>query len=586
MNLTTPSWRDMATVLLTLWQITTTATRTFVWNSVVEGTLDVRPLSRALRLLAVLGQLLIAGFLLSILFNSWLRVNGPLEPLVQERDGTRGLLVPSAAIPLTLAAVGIGWGYLLAGAVRVRWWLRWLTALLYLCFAVLPILMVEIGLLNFGIVPVWPLLSPLLVVAALAVLPRLRPRPALEWCIMTALNGMLFCGAVAAAASAEVLSGGGYRVSSLVSSLALNALLLIAPFLYISGLGWIDFGLDLSGWTARAVRKHAAGWLIAALLFALLGYRIIAQGGELLADPRGSRVWLALVGGALFCGGLALIMAWRRRGGPAAPVPRGLVIALLVVPILLQGLIVVALGLSSLAPLVDAFNPDAHRQTDEAIAIALSLSTLIQRHGALILAGIGAAVAVLAARRDRPSVAAYALILAWAETLAWLTASGRPLYALRFGYVEVDRLALLGMAGLALYWLARRELRAGRAVRLLALALLMALLNQTDFLDNPFSPLFSFAGVFFLVFGIVWNVLGAGGFANQETPGMPRASRLMLYLGYVLVSVSVAHWYLVSHNVAQQATQAAFNTNGFEVFGLPLAYLALVEGGTALVAEE
>lgn len=581
----TPSRRAVVTALLTLWQIATTATRTFVWNSVVEGAIDVRPLNKALRVIAVGGQLLIAGFLISILFNESLRVNGPLEPLVLDADETRGLMAPSVAVPLTMAAVALGWGYVLAGALYVRWWLRWLIVALYLIFAVLPLSTMQIGALAFGIVPWWSLLSLMLLGLALLVLPLLPARPALAWCAMAALNGIYFCSSVAHMASIEVLSGGEFRVSSLASSLALSGLILIAPFLYLAGLGWIDFGLDLAGWSARAVRRHAPAWLAAGLLFALLGYRIAVDGRAFFAGGPGARQWLALLGAALFCGGLALVAAWRRRQGSGAPVPRAAIVGLLLVPIVLQGLLFLALSLAVFGPLLDVFAPGAHRSMNQLLVDTQQLSELIVQWRPLMLVALGVALAIVAARRGRPSLAAFGLILAWHQSMAWLTAAGRPLRGLRYELADVDLLVTVALAALALLWLARRALSLERSVRLLAMALLMALLNQTEFLDNPFSPLFGFAGVFFLVFGIVWNILGAGGFANQASPGLPRASRLLLYLGYVLVSVSVAHWYLVSHNIVQQAAQAAFTSSGFLIFGLPLAYLMLVERGAPLVAE-
>ena len=110
---------------------------------------------------------------------------------------------------------------------------------------------------------------------------------------------------------------------------------------------------------------------------------------------------------------------------------------------------------------------------------------------------------------------------------------------LSYRYEQVDILATLLLTVLALFWLIRRTLSPERTIRLLVIALLLALLNQTDFLDNPFSPLFSFAGVAFLIFGIIWNILMAGSFANLSSPGLPRESRLLLYIGYVLISVAI-----------------------------------------------
>ena len=54
---------------------------------------------------------------------------------------------------------------------------------------------------------------------------------------------------------------------------------------------------------------------------------------------------------------------------------------------------------------------------------------------------------------------------------------------------------------------------------LLVVTVLSALLNETDFLRNPFSPLFRLAGISFLAFGILWGVLTAGGrYTNAEMP--------------------------------------------------------------------
>ena len=89
-------------------------------------------------------------------------------------------------------------------------------------------------------------------------------------------------------------------------------------------------------------------------------------------------------------------------------------------------------------------------------------------------------------------------------------------------------------------------------------------------MDNPFSPLFGFAGVFFLVFGIMWSVVTGGGqFVHGDSSGLPRASRLLLYLGYVLLSVSVAHWYIISHNVVEQTIQHDFTLGAIAFTGCP-----------------
>ncbi|HEU5090530.1 MAG TPA: hypothetical protein VFT99_23910, partial [Roseiflexaceae bacterium] len=205
----------------------------------------------------------------------------------------------------------------------------------------------------------------------------------------------------------------------------------------------------------------------------------------------------------------------------------------------------------------------------------------------LLLTVIGVVIAWQAQRRSRPTLAVFGLILGWTQLCRWLTGSDGPLTPYRFAYRDVDAVMLVLIAFVTSWLVSMRQLTNERMLRLLAVTVLLGALNQTDFLDNPFSPLFGFAGVAFLAFAVVWNILTAGnGFANNHTPGLPRESRLLMYLGYVLLTVSVSHWYFVSHNIGQQDTQNTINTFGFLTVGLPLAYLAIVELGEPLLRSD
>jgi hypothetical protein len=59
-----------------------------------------------------------------------------------------------------------------------------------------------------------------------------------------------------------------------------------------------------------------------------------------------------------------------------------------------------------------------------------------------------------------------------------------------------------------------------------------------------------------------------------------------MYLGYVLISVSVVYWYLASHNLQMQINQSTMNQLGFLAIGLPIVYLMLIERGKPLVMTE
>lgn len=127
--------------------------------------------------------------------------------------------------------------------------------------------------------------------------------------------------------------------------------------------------------------------------------------------------------------------------------------------------------------------------------------------------------------------------------------------------------------GFVVWWLARDELTFERAAQALFLFLLTALLRRTDFISSPFSPFPGFAGVGFMAFGLAWDALTAGSGANEGTPALPRASRILLYLGYILLTATLVNWALTAHDLntlGQYTGDAALV--GFTVLGRPLIF--------------
>ncbi|HEV2126903.1 MAG TPA: hypothetical protein VGW38_29485, partial [Chloroflexota bacterium] len=144
------------------------------------------------------------------------------------------------------------------------------------------------------------------------------------------------------------------------------------------------------------------------------------------------------------------------------------------------------------------------------------------------------------------------------------------------GDEPVDFWWVVVLNGFALYWLVRGELTAARAARLLFLVLITWLLRQTDFIENPFDPvagLTGFTGAGFIAFGLLWDALTAGSWANVETPGLPRVSRIFLYLGYVLLTVTLVNWAVTTHNLGEvERFTGEGALVGLARFGRPLLY--------------
>jgi hypothetical protein len=118
-----------------------------------------------------------------------------------------------------------------------------------------------------------------------------------------------------------------------------------------------------------------------------------------------------------------------------------------------------------------------------------------------------------------------------------------------------------------------KKLNGEKAGSLLFLLFITYLLRQTGFISNPLSPVFGFAGVGFIAFGIVWDALTSGSWANTSTPGLSRTTRIFLYLGYVILTVAVINWVLSAHDLSS-LSQLTGNTAlvGLDRFGRPMLY--------------
>jgi hypothetical protein len=282
-------------------------------------------------------------------------------------------------------------------------------------------------------------------------------------------------------------------------------------------------------------------------------------------------------------------LAVRRLGPVATPLPdrdtiesesRRLVVPLvlsytvpLIVVVLLTGVALVATVLSFLI-----------------LALVPAQETLLRVMGAagqsdvqfgwqVVVSLVSIAVAVRLARRGQQAGALFLGILGLLYLKSRLQQEGRPLEMLA-AVGPGDRTDLwwvLLFAALALYWLVRRQLTAERASGLAFLTLITLLLRQTDFISNRFSPFADSSGLGFLAFGIVWDALTIGAWANEGSRGLPRISRIFLYLGYVLLTVTVINWAVASHDLgAVSQLTGELGLVGLDAFGKPLLYTIFV----------
>jgi len=593
MTFPSPSRQKLVTLLVSVWAILVGGVRVFAWDSLKEGFIDVRPLPRVARFLSIIGLVLVFIFIGSILLNDPLRWSGALETLPLSSTATRGIFVPSTAVPIAYFAALIAWTFMFTGALHTRAAARWgvlicffffgfsnsFTGMLQLASADNPVFwMLALGL-SLGLL--------LTLIAALAIVPRLRLPLYVEFLLMLATVGGLFLVALFASAQASQLGSVDFVSGYLVPEVVTNPRNLIAPFLYLAGAEMISFGISLTSWGAQATQAYGKRWVVIVLLVALLGYRWFTFMVNTILPGVSSDQAQAWLGALLAASALAPIALWRLRQPLSDRVPLKLVVGLILGIIVPQLVIVAAISILTTLPTIQAENSNL---LEAQLALArplVALSSAIREYLYLGLALAGIGIAYFAVRAKRFTVAAFGMILAWTQFIWWFMENGRPLQEWRYHYPDMDFWLTFAVTVIALYLVARKRLTQSHALALLGLAFFAWVLNFTDLLDNPLSLFFGFAGVFFTAFGILWSVITAGGrFANFDSPAFPRLSRIILYLGYALLTVNLTHWYTVTHDVAQQIFNSDLTLAGLRIFGLTSAYLVFVEGGRALFDQD
>ena len=123
-------------------------------------------------------------------------------------------------------------------------------------------------------------------------------------------------------------------------------------------------------------------------------------------------------------------------------------------------------------------------------------------------------------------------------------------------------------------WLIRGRMTAARAQALLLVLAIVVLIGQAELLEDPFAPFVGFSGIAIIALGLVWDVLTFGPWVNRESAGLPRVSRLFIYIGYGLFGVTLINWSLTAHELSEiEFFTGGAALEGFSLFGTPLLYV-------------
>ena len=560
------------------------------------GVVHVDDLPGSTRTLAWLGfAFLFAGVGL-LFFNEPLRAAFPLLPMVGGTTG-RGELVPYVLIPLTIFILSVAWGFMLTGALHARRVVKLAVLLLYLMVAGVWTAGASSGIL--AALPAWGAL--LFVPVFFFLRRRSREAPALEFGVL------LFCVALTFGLS-QVYAIEAWRISGIPSVLInLPTMLytfdmLVIPLLLYLGVDIAEFVHKTADWASGLTDLWAGRRVFYVALFLILAWRLVSVVLETFGRIGKSSLaeQAAAYAGALVVP-LSVGAVWwmvRRRDGESVTVERLLDLArrvalpLIAAYLALQGVeIVVTLGVGLLGLVLLRLGLGQMENIEGAMGF---ISGLIGQDAnwETLLASVAIAGALWYARKGRRTLALYLGIVGANALWINLTNPGRPLsYFAWSGLEPVDFWWVVIFCAVALYWLARGGITEDRARRLLVLVVITLLMRQTGFIEDPFSPVLGFTGIGMIALGLIWDALTIGFWANNDSPGLPRVSRILLYLGYILFSIAVLNWSVASHDIAQVdffTGKAALG--GFGLFGKPLIYaifaVTLAESGVGEAREE
>lgn len=580
----------LAALVGLLWAISFGAVRDFIWADLRDGMMDLRGLSRLTRAIILAGFSLLFGTVLVLLINDFLRDRFSLIALPNSfifAPG-RGMMLPVPLVPLTLFLISVAWSFALAGAIHSHIGIRLGVLAFFVLSAIRQVLTLIVSIASGGFNPpdlvilAIVLIAISLVVIVFLVLARLEPRPALEFMLLFLLTSLVFF-------TTQLNNVSEYRLTGIPLNLAnlqldvMDFSSIVIPFLLFIGVDIADFTRDSSGWLSRALTQRLPAWALISIFFLFCSWRIYGLLQEILGLLAQSSIraeamsFLGALGeilivGLVWFGEEKLLPREKREEVDTEEMTEKVSHTVLWVILVFNLTSLVNFAMTSI---VAAFPVPAF------VGIVLKTTAwLNQNSGAWgVLVNIGALIlAARLARRGQVALPLYLGVFGMLHLYYKITNPGALLGAFFWnGPQPVDSWWVILLSLVGVYLLLSKKLSREKAGELFFLLLITFLLRQTNFISSPLSPVFGFAGVGFIAFGVVWDALTSGSWANTSTPGLSRTTRIFLYLGYVILTVTVINWALSTHDLTS-LNQLTGNTAlvGLDRFGRPLLYAIFI----------
>jgi hypothetical protein len=576
----------LAALVGLLWAISFGAVRDFVWADLRDGMMDLRGLSRLTRTIILSGFAILFGTVLVLLANDFLRDRFSLIALPNSfifAPG-RGVMLPVPLVPLTLFLIAVAWSFALAGAIHSHLAIRLAVLVFFVLSGMRQMLTLLSSIFSGLLAPsdflilAAALFSILAIVILFLIFGRLRPRPALEFMLLFLLISLLYFTTQIKNVSEYHLTGIPLNLANLQMDV-MDFSSIVLPFLLYLGVDIADFTRDTSGWFSKALTKRLPVWALTGLLFLFYAWRVYGLGVEiagLLAKSSLLAETLSFLGalgeilivGLVWLGVGKLLPSGKREELEADEMTEKVAEPALWVILAFNLTALVSFAITSIA---------AALPLPAFVGLILKASTWLNQNTSawgLVVNVAAVGLAAWLARRGKVALPLYLGLFGMLHLYYKVTNPGQLLGALTWtGPQPVDAWWVLLFCLVGVYLLLAKKLNGEKAGQLFFLLTITFLLRQTNFISSPFSPLFGFAGVGFIAFGVLWDALTSGSWANTSTPGLSRTTRIFLYLGYVILTVTVINWALTTHDLSSLSNLTG-NTAlvGLDRFGRPMLY--------------
>jgi hypothetical protein len=551
--------------------------RTTFRDPVRTGRLRLDGLSAAERQLARFGLVTLVLLLVSLLFMASWRQGS----LVRLESGGPSAFVPEALVPVTLAAFVLALALIVWGALDAAPTVRLAVAFAYAgTVGVLDVPSVVAGdtwVAAHGVTVVrvaYAVPIAALLVSALATPVRRATRwltPVLRAICLVAFGAMLTSLLLLDLEAADEGFARALPTTLHAGFLIIDGLL--APLVVVAAIAVVDFASDVSRSLAEpaALARGRLLWLVRCVLIAMVVAKLWVE----VVDERDfwraylDRQAVAVVRTAAAV--LVLVVVCVVVNRLAAPAPDDVVDevkerlalgggTLLSVPYLL-GIALSGFGLV-------LFNVTDHTWlADLAHDYPVDDVALWFPFGASVLTLVGGCWLLQQSRTgperafQRELAAGLVVLGAW-NTQAWAVTAADVSWG--FSYETIDVLVTLGVLGWAVVeW---RRLDAARLALLVAVLLFSWLVMSRGDYISFLGGLLGLPGVVVVVFGIAYTMASGAGFASESSRRLPRESRTLMFIGYLLLSVTILHWLEAVHLSA-----ADLGGVGFHYIGIPLA---------------